>query len=592
MFQINDDNSIYVTRGDVLAFSVSAEGTRVSVEEETRTPFNFQAGDVLTMKVYAKKDCADVVFSKDFEVKNAAGQFWIYLPEEDTKIGEVISKPKDYWYEIVLNEKTNPQTIVGYDDDGAKLFKLFPEGADIPETPVKPEDIPVVDTELDMTSNRPVENRAIARAFESLREGYEDVFTAVAEKYVTPQMFGAVGDGVADDTEAFKECFSVGSDVVIPAGTYLITDTVDIANCVRVRGCGEVIIDFAGDTLFNVSTYFREPFELSNVQIKANGNQVIYASNGSWGASFVLENVLITEANDACVEMGGAFNAVFRRVIINGAEDATGTLVQLGTDTNSDHFSNLIYFESCAFFANKNVNLIDVGNARSAKAVNCTFEGFNCSITGSMTLLGCWFEDGNQCVDGDFSGTMMSSHAANVATVRPSEVEGSHLIPNVKGYSLVEYADSANSILKSMYENPVYPLDTLYASGYENGEYRQEPIYKIGTNIAAFNVPINKIWKASTSSWLGFPLTGFAKHYIGIFELKVHYFRVKDDAVVQRGYWHGIVKDGVPIEFNKTETNEDYPSSLEFDSANGYMTYGNANGGTSFGWLEFNRLSN
>ena len=242
MFQINEDNSIYLTRGDVLAFSVSADGTRIKAEEEKVTPFKFQAGDVLTMKVYAKKDCTDVVFSKDFGVKNAAEQFWIYLTEEDTKIGEIISKPKDYWYEIVLNEKTNPQTIVGYDEDGAKVLKLFPEGADIPETPVKPEDVPVVDAELDMTSNRPVENRAIARAFENLREGYEAVFNAVEKLHVTPQMFGAIGDGVADDTKALQDAIDSGaSEILLADKTYLIENTLYLKSNLSIVGVGAKI---------------------------------------------------------------------------------------------------------------------------------------------------------------------------------------------------------------------------------------------------------------------------------------------------------------------------------------------------------------
>ena len=285
MFIINkDDNSIYLTRGDVVAFSVSAEGTRIEAEKEARTPFKFQAGDVLTMKVYAKKDCSDVVLSKDFGVKNAAEQFWIYLTEEDTKIGEVISKPKDYWYEVVLNEKTNPQTIIGYDNDtGAKVFKLFPEGADIPETPVKPEDIPVVDTALDMTSNRPVENRAIAKAFENLREGYESVFAAVEKVCVTPEMFGAIGDGEADDTEAVQtaldyayknnlyfrsyERHKITSQIVVKASCYIKSLVAELSEGFAVKICGEclnveigklesncggVVITSLGETVDNV----------------------------------------------------------------------------------------------------------------------------------------------------------------------------------------------------------------------------------------------------------------------------------------------------------------------------------------------------
>lgn len=251
MFQINEDNSIYLTRGDILAFAVSAD--------DNGEPYKFEAGDDLTFKVYSKKDCTDVIFSKTFSVGNSAENkdfpaentspelnateaFWIYLTGDETKFGDVISKPKDYWYEIVLNEKTNPQTIVGYDEDGAKVLKLFPEGADIPETPVKPEDIPVVDTELDMTSNRPVENRAIARAFENLREGYEAVFEAVEERFVTPEMFGAIGDGEADDTEALQSAINSGaSSILLGNKTYLIKNTLNLKSNISLVGRGAKI---------------------------------------------------------------------------------------------------------------------------------------------------------------------------------------------------------------------------------------------------------------------------------------------------------------------------------------------------------------
>lgn len=220
MFYVNEDNSIYVNRGDILFFSVQA----FLGEGESKTPFVFKAGDVLTMKVYGKKDCTNVVLSKDFSVKEDATVFNLFLTGEETKFEEVISKHKDYWYEVVLNDKTNPQTIIGYFEDGPVLFRLFPEGADIPEPEIKPEDIPVVDTELDMTSNRPVENRVIARAFENLREGYEAVFDAVSAVNVTPQMFGAIGDGEADDTEALKDALSSGKSVYLPRGEYITNE--------------------------------------------------------------------------------------------------------------------------------------------------------------------------------------------------------------------------------------------------------------------------------------------------------------------------------------------------------------------------------
>ena len=54
----------------------------------------------------------------------------ISLESDDTKIGNLVNKPTKYWYEIELNPDTTPQTIVGYDLDGEKIFMLYPEGDD------------------------------------------------------------------------------------------------------------------------------------------------------------------------------------------------------------------------------------------------------------------------------------------------------------------------------------------------------------------------------------------------------------------------------------------------------------------------------
>lgn len=215
MFVVNDDKSIFATRGDVVFFSVSAD--------DNGTPFVFKAGDVVRIKVFGKKDAETVVLQKDFGVSDDATSVEIFLSGKDTKIGETISKPKDYWYEVEVNPDDHPQTIIGYDEDGAKLFRLFPEGEDIEYPETDPEEIPVVDAELDMTSHRPIENQAVARAFKGLEEGYENVFAAVAELHITPKMFGAIGDGIADDTEAIQAALDTKGKLLVQNGVYKVT---------------------------------------------------------------------------------------------------------------------------------------------------------------------------------------------------------------------------------------------------------------------------------------------------------------------------------------------------------------------------------
>lgn len=120
MLKINDDKSIYLTRGDSLAFTVTAT--------EDGSVYKFKAGETVRFKVFEKKGCDCVVLQKDFLVEAETESVQIYATGAETKFGDIISKPKDYWYEVELNPETVPQTIIGYDEDGPKVLKLFPEG--------------------------------------------------------------------------------------------------------------------------------------------------------------------------------------------------------------------------------------------------------------------------------------------------------------------------------------------------------------------------------------------------------------------------------------------------------------------------------
>ena len=123
MFVVNSDGSIYATRGDIGALEV---GVKVSETED----YVFKNGDVVRLNVHKRKRPDCVVLIKDVLVDQETTIVTISLSREDTKIGDFISKPVDYWYEIELNPDTTPQTFTGYDDDGPKIFRLFPEGAD------------------------------------------------------------------------------------------------------------------------------------------------------------------------------------------------------------------------------------------------------------------------------------------------------------------------------------------------------------------------------------------------------------------------------------------------------------------------------
>ena len=123
MFKVKDDLSIHVTRGDVGLLGITAKN-------EDESDYIFQIGDVVRLGVFEKKKFSSIKLQKDIIVQEQGTEVQISLNKEDTSIGDIINTPVDYWYEVQLNPETNPQTIIGCDENGAKIFRLYPEGVE------------------------------------------------------------------------------------------------------------------------------------------------------------------------------------------------------------------------------------------------------------------------------------------------------------------------------------------------------------------------------------------------------------------------------------------------------------------------------
>ena len=77
-----------------------------------------------------------------------------------------------------------------------------------------------------------------------------------------PQMFGAVGDGIADDTAAIQAALDMGGEVYIPKGRYKITRTLFIGSNTSVFGDGDGTVIFLGDNGANLTPHYWYPAEL------------------------------------------------------------------------------------------------------------------------------------------------------------------------------------------------------------------------------------------------------------------------------------------------------------------------------------------
>lgn len=125
MFVVHDNMTIYATRGDVVYFPVE--------KKVGEAKYLFQPGDIVRIRVCEKKNYSKVFLLKDFEVEESTTSVNIFLDKWAMKFGPIINKPTDYWYEVELNPDTYPDTIIGHNESGPAVFKLFPEAKDVVE---------------------------------------------------------------------------------------------------------------------------------------------------------------------------------------------------------------------------------------------------------------------------------------------------------------------------------------------------------------------------------------------------------------------------------------------------------------------------
>ena len=123
MFKVKEDLSIHITRGDIGLLEITAKN-------EDGSDYTFKVDDVIRLGIFEKKKFNSIKKQKDITVQEETTTVQISLNKEDTSIGDIINTPVDYWYEVQLNPETNPQTIIGYDENGAKIFRLYPEGVE------------------------------------------------------------------------------------------------------------------------------------------------------------------------------------------------------------------------------------------------------------------------------------------------------------------------------------------------------------------------------------------------------------------------------------------------------------------------------
>ena len=186
--------------------------------------------------------------------------------------------------------------------------------------------------------------------------------------YVTPEMFGAIGDGVTDDTTSFQKMFDTHQPVLIQSKTYLITATLNITSNINITGNGNAKIKFTGTGyLFSGVTtgdYFNGiNFEGVNTETTQNSLYLGHFQSSYYNAC--------NFTNFNCVFDAYRKQTVLPWTGLNKIKNCVFTNCNLPINIQQTYF-NANTLDSCYFY--------NCGNA-----ITCT------DIRG-LTFNGCWFE--------------------------------------------------------------------------------------------------------------------------------------------------------------------------------------------------------
>lgn len=185
---------------------------------------------------------------------------------------------------------------------------------------------------------------------------FEIVDGKMREMFITPQMFGAKGDGESDDTEAlqnlFEEASATGETVVFPNGTYCITDTVNITS--NYYMADNAIIKVNSSSTLEYALLFSQSQEINRDKI---GECFInldcnFKANYGIGSGIIARKTLTLRINNplVCGFNDNYVNNSNNENIINCfVSVAKGHVATYGVITTVDNYYNVITTVNCVY---------------------------------------------------------------------------------------------------------------------------------------------------------------------------------------------------------------------------------------------------
>lgn len=156
--------------------------------------------------------------------------------------------------------------------------------------------------------------------------------------YVTPEQYGAIGDGVANDATAMQNAINSGKMVLLSSKTYLLNSTMTITNPVKILGAGvsSILKTTSNLPVLDIQSNL---VTLSNFKILGNGRGTVT----DYATTRPLQNGIKVD--------GSYYNNSVENVVFDSLGNAGiyGLNNQNGVSTN---VTSSINVNSCFFFSN------------------------------------------------------------------------------------------------------------------------------------------------------------------------------------------------------------------------------------------------
>ena len=221
----------------------------------------------------------------------------------------------------------------------------------------------------------------------------------ITEPYVTPEMFGAYGDGTNDDSAYLMRAMEFSDVVKLLSKTYYIAQTISMPKDTHLSGTGmkATVLAFASSldwciVFDGASQSVLEKLTVTSIDtgtinaIHFTNNRVWYTKVSNIDLRMIHKGIVID-----CPTGYNLFEYV--QFTPNAASSTDAVFIEIGSETYSEEIQpNYIYFDHCYFanwtgFGSNQYKNVRIFNGQHLKFTNCDFVASNTAFQ---------FEDGNK----------------------------------------------------------------------------------------------------------------------------------------------------------------------------------------------------